>query len=225
MSRNRSILGQIVTIDTEKRGTDRIRYGPEIGLEATVSSIYLSLSLSLSFSPSPSFHPLALSFSPSASLAAIFQRRRMPAYTYISARAVRERRAPFQLSIYCGAIEADERAREMLRGLRTAKRERGSARGGGGGPATARHIYWTKCATLPSSRELMQRNMTHDDLKRMRAVRFYAINGEERLDNFYTLSAKYKDRRSFRPEDAYLNHRELLAEGSAKRPGAERVVI
>lgn len=52
----RSVFRSIVTIDAEKRGTDGTMYGPEIGLEAAVLSVCLSLSLFL-----PPLHRFTLS--------------------------------------------------------------------------------------------------------------------------------------------------------------------
>lgn len=110
------------------RGTDGTSYSPEISLKATNP---------LSVSPSLSVHSLALSFNPLVCIRCDF-----PTYARLYIHEEREScerewRAP--LSIYCGAIEADERARETC--VRVEKRERGSAR-------DWLVTYWIKCVAL-----------------------------------------------------------------------------
>jgi len=186
----RSIFRWILIIDMEKRGIDRTRYGPEIGLETTV------LRLSLSSSAPPSFHLLAL-FQP-----LVAERVRCdfpaatympPAYTYIRARVVRERPVPFQLSIYLRSNRGWRESARNVAGVEDGeerKRKREAAVAAVAAAATTRRILdKVRRATI-----IARANATEYDswrfkhFKRMRAVRFlhrqWAWMSEE-LDNFY----------------------------------------
>ena len=94
----------------------------EHGLEMLEPCIFLSL---------PGLLYLHLfSFQPLPPFSAIF-RQRVPASTYISARA----RARFPLSIYCGATEAGQRERERKRERNGAREKEGTKSKLGGGKA------------------------------------------------------------------------------------------
>jgi len=220
----RSIFRWILIIDMEKRGIDRTRYGPEIGLETTV------LRLSLSSSAPPSFHLLAL-FQP-----LVAERVRCdfpaatympPAYTYIRARVVRERPVPFQLSIYLRSNRGWRESARNVAGVEDGEERKRKREAAVAAAATTRRILdKVRRATIiarANATEYDSRRFKH--FKRMRAVRFLHRQWREwaRSLIIFTLFPIRCSKHLF-DSKMYLNHRKFSAT-RLKRSRRKRVII